>query len=577
MSTGLQVAGLASNFDWKSFVDQIISVERAPATRLEGEQTVNRQKGALLSSLGTKLTALQDSSSALKASALFGKRTASSATADSSWGLTAGNDTIAGTYAIAVSQLATTASLKGATNIGTALNATTDDVAGLTVANLPIGQAITAGTFTVNGQKVTVALTDSLQDVFDAIAAATATSGNVTAAYDHTTDKITLTAATGTVMLGAANDTSNFLRALKLNNNGGAAISSSAALGTVKTSANLAAANLSTAITAVDGAGAGTFSINGVAIAYNVNSDSLATVIARINDSTAGVSASYDGVNDRMILANKGTGDLGISINETTGGLLGALGLTGGTTFTRGANAEFTLNGGATLTSLSNTLDASAHGVAGLSVTANTTTAQTITVAADSSAMRKKIEAFISDFNDVQTFIDTNTKITAGGKGKVSAAVLSGNREIQEWATAMRRMVFSAVGGLTGSVDRLEDLGIDFKAGTSQLEIEDGAKLDAALANKTSDVEAFFTTATTGFAAKLDTYLGGLETKNDDQQKRLNQLNTSIDDQIAAIERRLEQQRAIMESAFIRMETAQQKLKQQQSSLESMLAKSSSS
>lgn len=573
MSTGLQVAGLASNFDWKSFVDQILNLERAPASRLETEQALNRQKVTLLDSLGSRLSSLQGSASALNADTLFGKRTAKSSTTDSTWSLSAGEATPAGTYSVAVSRLATATKLTGGTDIGAGLNPASSDVSGLTLANLPIGQAVTAGTFTVNGAIVTVDLTDSLQDVFDNIS--TATSGSVTGAYDHTTDRVTLTGP-GIVMLGAANDSSNFLRAMKLNNNGSSPVSSSARLGTVKTTAVLASANLATPITGVDGTGAGTFEINGVSIAYNVNTDSLSSVISRINASDADVVASYDGVSDQLTLTNKTTGDLGAYVNGGSGGFLQAVGLQTGVTFTRGSNAEFSVNGGPTLISYSNTLDSSSHGIDGFRVTADSTTTQTITVAADTTAMRTKIEEFIKDFNAVQDFIDSNTKVTTDSKGKVAAAALSGNREIQEWATSLRRMAFAAVSGLSGTVDRLEDLGIDFRAGTSQLEIEDGAKLDAALATNTADVKAFFTTATSGFASKLDTYLGHLEEQNDDQQERINQLNTSIDGQIAAIERQLEQRRALLESAFIRMEEAQQKLKQQQSSLESMLSSNKS-
>ena len=58
--------------------------------------------------------------------------------------------------------------------------------------------------------------------------------------------------------------------------------------------------------------------------------------------------------------------------------------------------------------------------------------------------------------------------------------------------------------------------------------------------------------------------------------KTLTKTNTGIDEQIAAIERRLVQQRELMESAFIQMENAQAKLKQQQSSLDSMFAQTSS-
>ncbi len=573
MATGLQVAGLASNFDWKSFVDQIMKVEHAPADRLATEQTKNSQKVALLTSLGTQLTALQTSAASLQSGALFGKRTATFSTSGSTWAPAAATDTAAGTYTIVVSQLATAASLKGVNDIGRALYPASNDVSGLTIASLPIGQAATAGVFSVNGKQVPVALTDSLQDVFAAIS--TATGGDVTATYNRTTDKITLTSASGNVMLGAANDTSTFIRALKLGNNGTGTVTSSAQLGAVKSFATLANANLTTAITAVDGAGAGTFSINGVAIAYNVNTDTLSSVMGRINASTAGVAASYDTVNDRLVLANKGTGDLGISVNETAGGLLGALGLTSGVTFARGLDAKFTLNGGDTLTSSSNTLDATTHGVAGLSVTVNAVDTQTINVAADTSAMRKAIESFITGYNAVQQFIDNNTKVSSNGKGKVSAAVLASNREIQDWGRSLRHMVFDAVAGLTGSVKRLDDLGIDFKPGTNEIAINDGAKLDAALAGKTTDAGAFFTTATTGFAAKLDIFIKKIAQQNTDQQDRLNKTNTSIDDQIAAIERRLEQQRTVMESAFIHMESVQQKLKQQQSSLDGMLARSS--
>lgn len=573
-STSLQVAGLASGFDWKAFTDQIMELERAPAARLEAEKSSNSQKVTQLSTLGTRLAALQTSANALKADGLFGKRLATSSSTTGAWSASAATDTATGTYKIAVSQLATAARLTGTSDIGAALNPSSNDVSGLTIATLPIGQAITAGTFSVNGNKITVATTDSLQDVFDAIG--TATGGDVTASYDYTTDKITLTSGSGEVVLGAANDTSNFLRALKLGNNGTGTVTSSAALGGVKTSAYLSSANLGTAITAVDGTGAGTFAINGVDIAYNVNTDTLSAVLKRINDSTAGVSASYDAANDRLVLANATTGDLGISVSETAGGLLGALGVTSGTTLTRGQNAEFTLNDGTTLSSASNTLDSSSHGIAGLSVTATAEETQTITIATDTATMRGKIEKFVEDFNSVQSFLDSVTRVSTDSKGKVTAGVLSSNREIQDWGRSLRSMAFASVSGLTGSVSRLTDLGLDFKSGTNELEIEDSAALTAALTNSSSDVGAFFNTETTGFAAKFDTFLEKITEQNTQQQTRLNSTNTSLDEQIAAIERRLEQQRAIIESGFIAMENAQSMLKQQQSALDGMMSSFSS-
>lgn len=565
-STSLQVAGLASNFDWKSFTDQIMALEHKPADNLAAEQDTNDQKSGMLSILGTKLTALQVAAQGLKADGVFGTRTASSG---STWATSAANDTAVGTYKIAVTQLAANARLTGRTDAGAALNPTSDSVAGLTIANLPLGNPVTAGTFTVNGHQVSVGLTDSLDDVFTAIG--TATGGDVTASYDHTTDKISLHSASGQVMLGAVNDTSSFLRALKLGNNGTSTVSSSATLGTVKPSAALANANLGTAFTAT---GDSSFKVNGVSIAYNVNTDTINSVMTRISKSGAGVTATYDSVNDRFSLTNSSTGDLGISVSDDAGGLLASFGLTTGSTFTRGKNAEFTINDGPALSSASNTLDASVTGITGLSVTANGLDTQTITVAADTNQMQSKIETFINKFNDVQDYLDTSTKITSDGKGKVSSAGLASNREIQDWGRTLRSMAFGAIAG-SGAISRLNDLGIDFTSGTDKLEIKDQAKLTNALINNSPDVEAFFHTDTTGFGAKFDIYAGKIATDDATQQTNLTKANANLADQIKAIERRLDQQRAVMEAGFIQMETTQSQLKSQAATLTSAFGGSS--
>lgn len=539
-----------------------MAVQNAPITKLNNEKTANINKTAALADLSTKLTALQTSSTALNSANLFTGRKAVSSTANSTWSPVAAPGTAAGNYAIAVSQLATVAHRDGAANLGQPLNAT-DDVSGLTIANLSTAIDITAGTFSVNGQKVTVAATDSLAQVFTAIS--TATGGSVTASYDHTADRITLSGS-GEIVLGAANDTSNFLTALHLANNGTATVASAGGLGSVDSFATLANARLNAAITAVDGAGAGSFTVNGVAISYNVNTDSLDTVIKRINQSGAGVTAGYDGVSDRVVMTNAVTGDTGIAISEAAGGLMDALGLTG-SALVRGRNAEFSINGGATLISASNTLDATAHGIAGLSVTVDSATTQSIAVSGDTAGMRKGIEDFIAKFNDVQGYIAEQSKTSRTVDGKVSTSLLSNNREVQSWADSLRSIAFAAVPGLSGTISRLENLGVDFTAGTSQLSVKDGAKLDAALRDKAGDVAEFFQTGTTGIVAQFQTFLTKVIAQDGEQQAQLNKANLGITDQIAAIQRRLDQQRQLLTNSFLAMESAQSKLKTQADAL----------
>ncbi|MDP2137098.1 MAG: flagellar filament capping protein FliD [Candidatus Didemnitutus sp.] len=561
---GLQLSGLASGFDWKSLVDNLMSIERAPINRLERDQAVNNSRSNALTDLGSQLTNLTTAANALKEGSLFAGRKATSSAVTGAWiaSATAGSPT--GSHTVAVSQLATSARRLGAVDVGQSLH-TSSDVSGLTMANLRTGTAVSAGTFSINGTKVTVALTDSLQDVFAAIN--TASGGDVTASYNEVTDKITLTSGTSAeITLGAANDTSNFLAVMKLGNNASGNITSSAALGALKTTAKIVDAGLRAAITAVDGAGDGTFTINGVAINYNVNNDSLSAVLKRINQSGAGVTATYETGSDRVVLTSNKTGDTGVSVSESAGGLLGAIGLTTGSSLARGKNAEFTINGGATLSHTGNTLDASAHGIEGLTVTVTAMETQTINVVADTASMLSKVKSFVTAYNSLQTFIDDKTKVSSVN-GKFTSSVLSDNREVQSWTRELRSLARSAVAGVSGTIGRLSDLGIGTSGTSGSLVIADEAKLTRILSDKPTDVESFFQSSTTGFAAKFSSLAARLSTAASGQVTRIGKTNASITTQMADFERQLSQRRDLLTSTFIKMEETQARLQQQSSSL----------
>jgi flagellar hook-associated protein 2 len=301
-------------------------------------------------------------------------------------------------------------------------------------------------------------------------------------------------------------------------------------------------------------------------------------VLSRINSSTAGVTATYDSANDRVVLTNKNTGDVGITVAETSGGLLDALGLStaAGGTLAHGQNAEFRVNGGALLSSATNTLEASAHGITGLSVTVNSTSTQTLQIESDSAAMSAAITNFIEKFNTVQDYIDTSTKVTVTG-GSVSTSVLSENREIQEWARNLQRMAFDAVTGLTGTVKRLDSLGIDFNSITGKLAVKNSGKLATALSDHPEDVSAFFLQANTGFVAKMYGYMTNVVDASRGQQGTLGKANTDLDEQIATLQSRLESQREMLTNSFIRMLDAQSAAQSQTSYLTNAFFKNNSS
>lgn len=554
----IQISGLLANsaFDWKTVVSELIAADSIPITNLQTQQTTNTNQVTALNALQTDMASLQTSVESLQTGGLFSARTVSSSNSISTWKSTSTDGAPLGTYDFSIQTLATQAQTKGSTGVSTGLSSSSD-VSALTIANLNIATPVTAGTFTVNGQQVTIATTDSLQGVFDKIAAATG--GDITGSYNPATDGITLTSGSGAeVILGANNDTSNFISAMKLQNNATSSTSSSASLGTVVTSAALASADLKTPLTGLDASGNGSITVNGVAIGYNANTDTVSSLISRINSSSAGVTVSYDSANNRFTVTNNNTGDVGMGLSDTTGNLLASMGLTSaaGGTFAHGKNAQFTINNGPTLTSLSNTLDSSVTGISGFSVTVNSQTAETLQIQSDTSSMQTAIQAMITAYNKVQSDITADTQITTSG-GKTTASVLSGDGQVTDWAANLQSLAFDAVTGVTGSIQSLNDMGIGFTGTTGQLSVTDSTKLANALTNSPQDVQNFFLTGSTGFVSRM---FAGLATdigQNSSAQKALNQTNTDLANRITAMQTQLSSEQTNLTNAFIAMVDAQ--------------------
>jgi flagellar hook-associated protein 2 len=574
----LSLSGLASGVDWTTLVDQLTELERAPQAALRREQTTLASRSSAYGALITELLALQTKAQALTASGLFQQRRAevdnfSAATASAAAGTTPG------TYTFAFSQLATAAKQVGAANIGARLSASSD-VSGVVLSSAPLATAVTAGTFTVNGAVVTVETSDSLQDVFTKIS--TATGGAVTASYDSGTDKITLSSAAA-IVLGSAGDTSNFLQVARLTQNGTGTVTSALALGVVQAGAVLNAANFTTAVS-----GSGEFQINGVSLTYDAATDTLTDVLARITNSAAGVTAQYDPVNDQVILTNKTTGNVGIALQDLTGNFLAATGLltSSGGSLTAGTDLEYTVNGGPTLTSRSNTATAESHGITGLSVTAlsgaTTTTpaTATVTVGSDTAGIRTAIEDLITQYNKVQSLIETYTASSTDSDGVVTAGVLAGDRDITSLASELRQTLYGPISALTGSITQLAQLGYTTNGNDDQITLGDSATLDSILAGDLADLETFFADSTAGLAATLSNYLerqagddGYLLTR----QSTFTTQSTRIDEQIAALERTVQSNRERLIASFLAMERAQAQINQQLQFLQSRFGGSATS
>ena len=556
----LGLSGLVSGLDWRSLVDQLSNAERIPQTRLRNDQTTLGKQNTAYAAIQTAMASLQTRVQALNSTTLFDTR--STSTSDNTLATAAAaSGTTIGSYAVNVTQLATSAKVVGTAGMGASLSPS-NDVNAITVANAATATPITAGTFTVNGHQVTINATDSLQTVFDTIN--TATLGEVNVTYDSITDRISLS-GTSPIILGSATDTSNFLQATRLTNNGTANITSSSQLGVVKQSGALSAANFATPVT--DG-GAGEFRINGVSITYTI-ADTVSGVVKRINESSAGVTASYDTVNDRFVLSNKVTGDIGIATEDVSGNFLAASGLSVGT-LSRGQNLLYTIDGGGQMSSQSNTITETSSGIAGLSINALATGVSTITVGSDTAAIKAAINDFVTEYNKVQSIIDSQTASTTDSKGKVTAGILANEGDADEIASRLRRMMTGEVTGLSAALNQLEDLGIISNGADNSIKVNSESKLDKALAENLTTVKNIFANTTNGLAGKMSTYLesvigdvGSLVARQENNTKQ----SAAIDVQVADLERIVQSNRDRMIQSFIAMETAQSQTNQQLSFL----------
>jgi flagellar hook-associated protein 2 len=564
-NSSLAISGLASGFDWQSVVTQLANAERAAETPWQTQQSAINAQIASYNSINDAMTALQADVKVLQDPTFF--QSALAQTSDSTYAsATAASGATVGTYAFNISQLATAAKINGATNVGKVL--APNGPASVTMGSAAFSAPVTAGTFTVNGVQINVASTDTLQDVFDHIAAAT--NNAVTASYDSTADTITFSSSSD-IVLGSATDTSNFLQAAQLFNNNETGtttrtITSSLALGHIQTTSNMANANLQTAIQD-DGTGNGAFTVNGVTINYNAGTDSIQNVLDRITNSTAGVSASYDTLNNRFVLTDKATGDIGISIQDVAGkgNFAAATGLSTGT-LQRGQNLLYTVNNGPQLVSQSNTISAVSSGITGLSVTALKQGSVNVMVSSDTTKISNAIQQFVTDYNKVQTNISAQQIVSTDSTGKTNPGTLTGDLTASNIASQLRSAVFSAVSGLSGAISMLSDFGIQTNGQDNTLKVTDSNALNNALTNNLSAVKSFFTDPTNGWVTKVNSFINNTIGDDGTIPNHLASLNTQTNNlttQIANLEKKITSDSAHWTSEFQAMETAQAQINQQ--------------
>jgi flagellar hook-associated protein 2 len=308
-------------------------------------------------------------------------------------------------------------------------------------------------------------------------------------------------------------------------------------------------------------ANGGTLTIGGVdvAITGDVTLQQLATAI---NQTTGiGVTAAVirTGTNAyKLTLTSIDTG--AANAFTITNGLTGGAGVAFGANAVEASDASILINNIAA-TSSSNTFADIAPGVTLTVSKKDATKTIGVDVAPDSTALTDKVNAFVTAYNNIITFIDgQRTSASNGNTGSIGLDPL-----LRGLRNSLRTELLGVYG--SASFQRLTEVGIEFtRQGTLSLNT---AVFSEAVSANGDDVRNLFAGTGGAFPAVeklLDGYSqsGGIIPSIKD---RLNQQVASMDDQIAKMQARLAQQRLAMQQEFTAADAAMSQLKNQSSSL----------
>jgi flagellar hook-associated protein 2 len=543
---GVTISGTFSGLDVSSIISTLVAADSIPITNLQTQDTTLGTQNSALSALSTSLGQVSLALQSLGAPGLFNTQTATSSnTAVGS--ATVSTNATPGTTDVNVTQLATTTVLRSGSGSNaklTAPPATSENIDSVLDESSVAGQ-----TFSVNGAQITLSDSDTLQNVLDRINSSVS---GVTAGYDTSSGEISLSSSSP-IVLGSGSDTSDFLQQAELFNNGTGSVTSSVGLGRVDADTDLASAGLTTTPTA------GTFTVNGVAINYTAG-ETLNDVMNAINQSSAGVSVTYDSYEDQLVLSATTRGPQSITVADGTSNLATALRLTtGDSDLDVGQPTLFTINGSSTVRqSDTNVLTASQMGLTGVNFTANATGDTQLTIAPDVTTIGNAINAYVSAYNSAQSLIAADLYVDPTGTNANGALATDTNLT---FLPSELRSITNGSTNNTATIRMLSDLGVETNATDNTITDVDPTQLQDALTNHLSDVESLFNDPTTGLTntvqSVLSVYNDSLSGVIVGEQNNIASEITYNQSQISTMQEQVSAEQTALENEFALLDQAE--------------------
>jgi len=523
-----------------------MALEQRPLTSLNTKKTSLNGSLNIYTDLNTKLSDLLSVAKDLASTSttsIYNSRTSSSGD-ETKITVSAGANAATGTYQIRVKQLATGSTAQSTAKLNTKYSTTSTSKVAPGTGVIDVSKSFSSagfastpdGTVTINGQPFTLSSYSTVQAFMDAVNSDVTANANIY--YNSTEDKfyIEQKSTSTNLVISETPDTSGngFFTQAKIttgtyttNNTG------------IQSNVLLYKANFDTALLSTD---SGSFKINGITITWDADTDSLDSVISRINSSTANVTAYYDNSLDKMVIKSKGTGSTDkIYIEDTSGFLNTRLKLTLGYS-NPGTNALFTINSADSNDEISKsantfTINGTTYTLKNTNVTNYTdTTHTTITVKQDTSTIQSKITGFLDKFNSTIEYIKNKSSVDTSTKTR---GPLAGNATFTSLRSQLLEKLSGQVTGLTaGNPDYLNEIGITFDS-SLKASLSDTAKFNSVITSNSKSVEDLFN-STNGIANKIQTLLTPfVESTSSTRGSIIYETKTTINKQITDINTRI--------------------------------------
>ena len=506
--------GIVSGIDYNSIITKLTSLTLAPTNALNAQLTTLNNANVELIKINNMLESVQNAIAALSDPSLYSAydATSSNTAIATAKGIT-GAVATPGTYVIENASLATSTVVTSSTAVG---HKETDTItsgtyAGLASDTVPLADSYAAvtpnngtgssglGSITVDGVQVQYNVNaQSIDQIFTNINNAVHSAGvdaSFNIGFQAGTDTVQVTGSVP-ITLGSTADQGNLLTVLKLDQaqNNTTSITGTSGVGGLNQAAPLNSgtdANLITPVTS------GIFTINGVQISVDAAGDNVASIIAKINASSAGVTASYNYATNQISLVNNATGPQSIVLGSSgdTSNFLSAVGLTSGSGATTSVGKQAVLSvqsaGGVLQTVYSGTNQVT-DAVSGIEIdlTSGTTSPVAITVAKNTSNLVTAINTFISAYNGaigeinsasappVVTPVQPGT-LSTGTSQSFGGGVLYGNADIQSLRYQLTNLVSGFMGtSQDGGYNSLSQLGLSLDNSFSTVTTSNNGQLN---------------------------------------------------------------------------------------------------